>query len=333
MKRRTTAFAVALLVAALVMTGCNPSASSGGGDGSAASVMRAMSQAVESVGVDSTVSASGNTITVTQFVADDGTKISGTITKDESGNIVGAELTLINADGSAGPVLVLKTESGTQDITYGDDPVSSGNVPQPMNREQRIAFGGLLIGFDEAFDEIEDILDDILDDDGYSPGTHPIPDIFGNSIQGTFTVERERDDDDYETEVTAVDITHFEIPITRSGTVSGSYSFAKRGDDDIRSDVDITIRGFRESDDGLEIELSDISVKAEMEESEIWDEDTFRFSGSISGKYSLNGTAHEISFSGEMSAMDDRYFSFPDYSLTIDGENVAIGRYEKPYNR
>lgn len=336
MKRRTTAIAVVMLALAMIITGCDPSASgSGGGNASAASMMKAMSQAVASAGTDPAVSGSGSVLTVTDFTADDGTRISGTIERDAEGNIISARLSFINPDGTAGPELVLATESGSQDVTYDDKPVNPDQLPQPMTPSQRVAFGGFLEGFEEAFDEIEDLMDDILehyeDNPGYGVGTHQIDGALSRLIQGTVTLARERGDDDLE--VTAADITSFSLPISRGGTASGSYSFEKRGDDDVKASMDIRITGFTEEDDGILIELSDVRVQAEIEENEVWDDDMFSFSGSIAGTYLLGGESHTVSFSGEMSALEDKFLSFPSYTLEIDDESVAIGRYEKQQNR
>lgn len=332
MKRKTTAIVSALLAAVLVLTGCNPSASaSSGGDSTAASMMRAMSQAVASADSgDPTVSVNGNNIDVSDFVADDGTRISGTIERDADGNIIGATLYFIDKDGTKGPKLVLETAGGSQDIIYDGSSVPASTIPVPMDAAQRFAFGGLLIGFDEALDEIEEHIEDILEyyEDRREAGTYQIDERWSDIIRGTVTVEKERGDDDME--VTAASIEHFSLPISRGGTASGSYSFTKRGDDDVRASVNMSIKGFRESEDNMTIELSDISVVAEMEEKEVRDDDMFTFTGSIGGSYSLDGDVHEASFKGTINAMDDDYFSFPEYSLTIDGENVAIGRYEKP---
>ena len=302
MKRRTTAIAVVMLALAMIITGCDPSASGGGGgNASAASMMKAMSQAVASAGTDPAVSGSGNVLTVTDFTADDGTRISGTIERDAEGNIISARLSFINPDGTAGPELVLATESGSQDVTYDDKPVNPDQLPQPMTLSQRVAFGGFLEGFEEAFDEIEDLMDDILehyeDNPKYGVGTHQIEGDLSSLMQGTVTIARER------------------------------------GDDDVKASMDIRITGFVEEDDGIMIELSDVLVQAEIEENEVWDDDMFSFSGSIAGTYLLGGGSHTVSFSGEMSAMEDEFLSFPSYTLEIDGESVAIGRYEKQQNR
>ena len=200
MKRRTTAIAVVMLALAMIITGCDPSASgSEGGNASAASMMKAMSQAVASAGTDPAVSGSGSILTVTDFTADDGTRISGTIERDAEGNIISARLSFINPDGTAGPELVLATESGSQDVTYDDKPVNPDQLPQPMTLSQRVAFGGFLEGFEEAFDEIEDLMDDILehyeDNPKYGVGTYQIDGDLSSLMQGTVTIARERGDD------------------------------------------------------------------------------------------------------------------------------------------
>ena len=331
MKRRTTAIAAALLLVALVFTGCNPSASGSGGNSSASSMMKAMAQAVATAdlsGNGNSVSVSGNTVTVTDFTADDGTRISGTIERDADGNIIAATLSFINPDGTKGPQLVLKTaENGSHDVTYDDRPVS-GSVPEPMTRDQRIAFGGLIMGFEEAFDELNDELEEVFEYYEKLPAKiYTIDSRWNDTIRGTVKVERERGDDDMH--ITAADIEWFKVPISRGGTVEGSYNFMAQGDDNMEASVSVKISGFRETDDGLSVELSDISINARLVETEVRDDDKFSFDGTISGSYAVNGKSHEVLFDGIMEAWDDDFFSFPSYTLTIDGESIAIGRYEK----
>ena len=46
------------------------------------------------------------------------------------------------------------------------------------------------------------------------------------------------------------------------------------------------------------------------------------------------GGSVEVSFSGKMDAMEDRYLRFPEYDLRIDGKQVAIGREDAtPFRR
>ena len=83
MTRRTKAnVAIALLLMALTLVGCNPST---GGPGSAdepqVAIMKAVSQAMASVNTTSPesnhVTQDGNTYNVTSFTADDGSRIDG----------------------------------------------------------------------------------------------------------------------------------------------------------------------------------------------------------------------------------------------------------------
>ena len=128
-------------------------------------------------------------------------------------------------------------------------------------------------------------------------------------------------------EIVAADITSFTID-WYGIKVSGSYSFSERGDEE-NARISLRIENFQEREDGLNITLSDVSIDAEINEGEIRDDDIFSFSGSIGGKFSVNGKSHEVSFRGDIEAREDAYFRFPSYTLMIDGEDVAIGRQER----
>ena len=338
MTRRTKAnVAIALLLMALTLVGCNPSSDGpGSADKPQVAIMKAVSQAMASVNTASPesehVTQDGNTYTVTSFTADDGSRIDGSFTIGTDGTIIDANLQFYYADGTEGPTFILKTENNNTSATIGGESVNPATLPQPMTRDQGRAFGAFLMGFEEALEDVEDALDEILDDDYYrTEGKHQIHDN-RLGITGSVTVAPEdRWDDDME--IIAADISFPALPLDSGrATVSGSYSFTSRGDDDIDAKLRITIEDYSESDDGIFINLSNVSIDADISEGERRDDDYFTFDGSISGSFSLGRDAtdsHSIEFSGSISAMEDHYFRFPEYSLRIDGESVAIGRQER----
>lgn len=317
MNRRLSLFAaVGILLAALVLTGCNPSTGKAA-EGSPESIVRAMAQAISVDATNSAVSATGeNTYKVTNFKADDGSSITGTFETNTSGKVLAAELTLTYSDGSPGPVFVMKTDNSGTDITLDNRPVNPSSLPRTMTRAEHFAFRAFIEGFDEAFDEVKDILEDSLEIyENRKPGTHTIDNEF---MKGTITVEMERGDDDLE--IVAANITSFTVPF-RTIKVSGSYSFSEHRDTE-RAEVKIRIQNFRDD----EVVMNDITIDAVIEEGEIRDDDYFLFDGSISGSYSIGSTTHTIDFSGTINAEDDDFIRFPEYTLRIDGNNVAIGR-------
>ena len=315
-----------LLMALFTFTGCSPSAGTDSASSTAVSAMRAMAQAIDTANTATgtgSVEKTGNTYTVREFTADDGTKITGNFETDASGNIIDATLELHSTKGQV-LTFVLSTEGGADSVMIDDTPVPPSSLPSPMTREQNAAFGAFLIGFDEAFDEVKDILEESLERYEKRPaGTYAIEGIDG--MTGTVTVAREPGDDDME--IIAADISSFDIA-WRGTRISGSYSFSERGNEE-KERVSLRIENFQEREDGLNITLSDVSIDAEINEGEIRDDDIFSFSGSIGGKFSVSGKSHEVSFRGDIEAREDAYFRFPSYTLMIDGEDVAIGRQEK----
>ena len=336
MTRRTKAnVAIALLLMALTLVGCNPST---GGPGSAdepqVAIMKAVSQAMASVNTTSPesnhVTQDGNTYNVTSFTADDGSRIDGSFTTDANGAIIDANLKFYYADGTEGPTFILKTENNSTSATIGEESVNPATLPQPMTRDQGRAFGAFIMGYEEALEDVEETLDEILDDDYYrSEGKHTIRENRWG-ITGSVTVAPEdRWDDDME--IVAADVSFPALPIEdkRGASVSGSYSFTSRGDDNIEADINITIEDYREEDDGITVNLENVRIVASIAEGERRDDDYFSFDGSISGSFSTGrdaASSHSIEFSGSIDAMEDHYFRFPEYSLKIDGESVAIGR-------
>lgn len=326
MKRRTTAYAsIAILLAiAVLMTGCNPSASKQ--QNAETMIMRAMAQAIDDPAAG--VSASGKS-EISSFKADDGSVISGTIEKDASGNVIAAKLTLTYPNGTKGPTLVLASDSGKQTATLDDKPISTVSLPKPMTKDQRIAFALFLDGFEEAFDDIKDLFEDALEyyEDRW-PDDYTLDFKSGNGavIKGTVTVGREEWGDD-DTEVIAADITEFRFPLWfGEGEMSGSYRFSERGDNE-KAEIHLSIRNFG---DGNYVRIENAEIDATIAEGEKFDDDFFSFDGSISGEFTVNNSHHSISFSGNIEAVEDHYFRFPSYTLTIDGENIAIGRQERP---
>ena len=297
MTRRKTHAAIAiLLMAVFFAAGCQ----AGGGtvpsttEEKAVSAFRAMAQAAD------VTSPSGDEYTVRNFIADDGSVINGTFRMDSSGNVLEADL----------------------------ETVSDAVIPDPMTAEERRAFMLFLIGFDEAQDEIRDEIEDVFEHlEDRAPGEYDIP---SNrlGISGTVTVDyEERGDDD--TEVVGGNVVLSGFSIDRGNIVSGSYSFTSR-DDYEDAEMDITISSFTE--DG--VTLSNVRIDGRITESELYDDDRFEFSGLISGMFSVRGEGSEVTFSGKMDAMEDRYLRFPEYDLRIDGKQVAIGREDAtPFRR
>ena len=325
MKRRLyVSAAVLVLLTALVATGCSPSPDTSG-EGSVSSFVRAMSQAISVDTADNSVTEiSTNEYSVKNFKADDGSYITGTFKTDSEGNVIDAALTLTYSDGTPGPIFVLKTEGNTQDVTIDTKPVSPSEVPKTMTAPQRRAFRGFTEGLEEVLDDLNDDLiepvEEVMEREG--GGTHPIPSRF--NMEGTVTHMEEWDDGEPEAELIGADIESFAI--NRNGAeISGSYSFSERGDNE-RAEMDIRFQNYRADDDIIFI---DIVIDAAMSEGEVRGDDTFTFNGSISGRYSIYGREHTIEFNGKMDAMEDEYIRFPEYTLRIDGDNVALGRQSK----
>lgn len=341
MTRKNTLAAIAmLLMAILFVTGCQMSSSGNvpsTPDAMAVSAFRAMAQVAD---IETPVqNGDYKTYTPTEFKADDGSVISGTFQLDAEGNVVDANLTLTLVSGQKVQFTMVKqTETAQPEITVDDQPVSETVVPDTMTDEESMAFMAFLIGFDEIQDEIrgeiKDIFDDLYDDDDdygrrLSPGDYPVPEAFRNfGISGTVTVGYDEWDDDDDLEIVGGNLTFDEFRLDYGSVVSGSYSFTDR-DDYEDADMNISITSFEE--DGITI--SNARIDGKIVESEIHDDnDKFKFEGSISGRFSVrNGESAEISFSGKMDAMEDRYLEFPEYELTINGNQVAIGKENRPF--
>ena len=189
-----------------------------------------------------------------------------------------------------------------------------------------------LEGFEEAYDELQEYFTDDDFFNGYTAsGTHTIErrDYWpeGMIVEGTVTLREEKDDDDdkYEIdlEVSAVNIKEFVIPLPFGASMSGSFSYREERNSETVS-MNVNISNYPESEDEFRILLADVNINATIEEGETWD-DYFKFNGSLGGTFSINkGPEQSISFTGTIDAMEDHYFRFPEYSLTINGERVAL---------
>ena len=327
MKRRITVIAVGLLLTALLIS-CSATPGGESAVSKEAKIARAISQAVSVAGTqgETVVAGAENSYKVTDFKADDGSVISGTFQLDTEGKIIDAELKL--ETGGNTYIFVLKEENGQTEATINNEPVNPDSIPRAMTREENFAFRAFIIGFEEALDEVDDkLFDDYIDEDWYEnqiPGEYPINNIPG--LTGTVTVGFEDDDEDWDdVEIIGADIESFQLDYRRGGSISGSYSFHERGERE-ESRFDISFKGAEINEDGLKIVFDNITIKATIEEDEIRDRDIYSFSGDINGQYSVNGKTHDISFSGSIEGVEDRYIMGSDYSLTLDGSKVAIGR-------
>ena len=327
MTRRKTHAAIAiLLMAVFFAAGCQ----AGGGtvpsttEEKAVSAFRAMAQAAD------VTSPSGDEYTVRNFIADDGSVINGTFRMDSAGNVLEADLEMTLANNQVIRfAMVPETGSTEPVITVDDTTVPDAVIPDLMTDEERRAFMLFLIGFDEAQDEIRDEIEDVFEHlEDSAPGEYKIPSD-RPGISGTVIVDyEERGDDD--TEVVGGNVVLSGFSLGGGNNISGSYSFTSR-DDYEDAEMDITISSF--TDDG--ITLSNVRIDGRITESELYNDDRFEFRGSISGMFSARrGGSVEVSFSGKMDAMEDRYLRFPEYDLRIDSKQVAIGREDAtPFRR
>lgn len=298
----------------------------------AVAAMKAMAQAADTAGQAAGVSSTGNTYTLTGFTADDGVTriVGGSFEMDGNGNVVNADLTLQISNQTL-EFILKPSDAGTgSDITVDDTPVSESVMPDPMTPEEERAFRIFLIGFDEVQDDVREAVEEAFEDleDIYrKPGTvtisHPL-------ISGTIELGREKDDDWDDLEVIGGDVRFTDFPIDddrHSGKVSGSYSFELRDDDYERATMNVTISSYH--DDG--ITLSGFAINGTIIEDEIRGDDRFTFDGTASGTFAFGTGSSSISFDGKINAEEDSWIEFPEYSLKIDGREVAIGRPERPF--
>ena len=291
-----------------LIIGCSSDPSGSKSISAASSAINAMSEAISveesSMDTENRVSIDeNNTFRVENFVAEDGTVITGSFNVGSDGTIIDASLTVtIN-----GQELRFVMENSTE-ATIDEKPVPPSEIKKTMTKAQRMAFAAFMNGLEEALDVLDEaIMEDWLEDkyEDRRPGTYDIRD--NPWLEGTVTVAREERGDD-DTEVVAADIRKFRIPLPVGGEISGSFSFSG-GEERMKSDIDVSISNLNERDDGFLISLSNLTIDAAVEAGERFDEDYFRFQGLIDGSYSINGENHEIHFDG-----------------TMEGEDVAIGR-------
>ena len=336
MTRKGRLAAIALLLMAMLML-----AACSGGRGNpgstapndvAVAAMKAMTQAADTAGQAAGVSSTGNTYTLTGFTADDGVTrvVGGSFEMDGNGNVINANLTLQISNQTLEFILKPASTGTGSDITVDTTPVSESVMPDPMTPEEKRAFRIFLIGFDEVQDDVREAVEEAFDDieDIYrKPGqvniSHPL-------ISGTIELGREKDDDWDDLEVIGGNVRFTDFPIDddrHSGKVSGSYSFELRDDDYERATMSVTISSYH--DDG--ISLSNFAINGTIVEDEIRDDDRFTFDGTASGTFEFSTGSSRISFDGKINAEEDSWIEFPEYSLKIDGREVAIGRPERPF--
>ena len=336
MTRKGRLAAIALLLMAMLML-----AACSGGRGNpgstapndvAVAAMKAMTQAADTAGQAAGVSSTGNTYTLTGFTADDGVTrvVGGSFEMDGNGNVINADLTLQISNQTLEFILKPASTGTGSDITVDTTPVSESVMPDPMTPEEKRAFRIFLIGFDEVQDDVREAVEEAFDDieDIYrKPGqvniSHPL-------ISGTIELGREKDDDWDDLEVIGGNVRFTDFPIDddrHSGKVSGSYSFELRDDDYERATMSVTISSYH--DDG--ISLSNFAINGTIVEDEIRDDDRFTFDGTASGTFEFSTGSSRISFDGKINAEEDSWIEFPEYSLKIDGREVAIGRPERPF--
>ena len=336
MTRKGRLAAIALLLMAMLML-----AACSGGRGNpgstapndvAVAAMKAMTQAADTAGQAAGVSSTGNTYTLTGFTADDGVTrvVGGSFEMDGNGNVINADLTLQISNQTLEFILKPASTGTGSDITVDTTPVSESVMPDPMTPEEKRAFRIFLIGFDEVQDDVREAVEEAFDDieDIYrKPGqvniSHPL-------ISGTIELGREKDDDWDDLEVIGGNVRFTDFPIDddrHSGKVSGSYSFELRDDDYERATMSVTISSYH--DDG--ISLSNFAINGTIIEDEIRDDDRFTFDGTASGTFDSGTGSSRISFDGKINAEEDSWIEFPEYSLKIDGREVAIGRPERPF--
>ena len=349
MTRKGRLAAIALLLMVMLML-----AACSGGRGNpgstapndvAVAAMKAMTQAADTGNYTPSqatgVSSTGNTYTLTDFKADDGvTTINGTFQMDSNGNVIDADLR-VTINNQTLEFILKPASTGTgSDITVDTTPVSESVMPDPMTPEEERAFRVFLIGFDEVQDEIRDSADDAFDeiyddDDHYGTslqeGSYPIPDILKKyGISGEIHLGYERDDD-RELEIVGGKISFSNFRLEdggRDATISGEYIFSSLDDDYEEATMrNITLSSFN---DGV-ITLSNFTINGTIIEDEISDDDRFTFDGTASGTFEFSTGSSSVSFDGIINAEDDSWIEFPEYSLKIDGREVAIGRPERPF--
>ena len=327
-ERRFVAAIAGLLMVAFLLTACSPGGGAASSTEATVSAVRAMTQYADvgTAGTDGTYNPSG-------FTADDGTVIEfGTFRTDTDGSIVEADITMrLPAGQVLAFTMVPSSGSGNPAVTVGDDPVPPGDVPVAMTASEERAFMLFLISFEELQDDIRETIEEaaeLIEDSARAEGPNHID---HRGVTGTVYLRLEEwDDGRPEYEVVGWDVAFSDLRLEDSFAfgVSGSHSFSERGEREISVMKDVRIS--RYSEDG-DLVLTDILIDGTVTEDEVWDEDTFGFEGTVSGSFSVGSASSDILFHGVINAMEERYLRFPEYSLTINGKDCAIGRELKPF--
>lgn len=328
-KTRLIAAIAILLMAVFFGTACDPNGGRVTGTASAqVSAVRAMMQYAD-VGT-----ATDGTYQPSKFTADDGTVIEfGTFRTDTNGNIIEANLTLTMPDGQKLEFVMKPASEGQGEVvTVGDETVNPDTLPVAMTADERRAFLLFMMSAEEIQDDIRESVEEAveyLEDHAISDGW---VDVNHRGVQGSVNLRiDEWDDGRPEYEIIGWDVVFTNLILEDSWAqgVSGSHVFSERGERET-STIDVKIEAY--SDDGLV--LNDVIIDGTVIEDERWDEDSFEFDGLISGTFSLrSGESTAVRFEGSVDAVEDRYLHFPEYELTIDGKNCAIGREDKPFVR
>ena len=209
--------------------------------------------------------------------------------------------------------------------TDADGNVINADITMTMPNGQTLKFtmAPSTSGTGESVEEAVEYLEDHALSDGWVDVNH-------RGVTGRVNLRIDEWDDgrpEYEIIGWDVSFTDLRLEDGWAQSVSGSHEFSERGERET-SAINVTIGTYAE--DGLV--LNDIAINGTVIEDETWDDDSFEFDGSISGKFAArSGKETSISFSGLIDAVEDRYLHFPEYELVIDGKNCAIGRESKPF--
>ena len=323
-KKKVVAAIALLLMAVVFGTACDPHGGRVSEATPAVSAVRAMMQYVGTP--------KGGTFQPTNFTADDGTVIEfGTFETDADGNVISADITMTMPNGQTLKFTMAPSSSGTgETVTVGNDNVNPADLPVAMTADERRAFLFFMIGAEEIQDDIKESVEEAveyLEDNALSDGW---VDVNHRGVTGRVNLRIDEWDDgrpEYEIIGWDVSFTDLRLEDGWAQSVSGSHEFSERGERET-SAINVTIGTYAE--DGLV--LNDIAINGTVIEDETWDEDSFEFDGSISGKFATrSGKETAISFRGSVDAVEDRYLHFPEYELVIDGKNCAIGRESKPF--
>ena len=327
--RKRYVAAIALLLMALFLgTACNPGGGVSSSTEATVSAVRAMTQYA-----DTPNAGTGGTYTPSNFTADDGTVIEfGTFKTDANGNIIEADITMRLTNGQELKFTMVPSTVGSDPtVTVGDDTVPSSSIPVAMTPDENRAFVLFLVSFEEMQDDIRETIEEaveLLEETERTAGTH---NVNHRGVTGTVDLRVEEwDDGRPELEIVGWDVSFTDLRLEDSWArgVSGTHRFSERGERET-SEMDITIDTYSENS---RLVLTDVVIDGTIVEDEKWDEDTFTFNGTLAGSFTIgSGSSSDIRFSGSIDAMEDAYLRFPEYSLTINGKDCAIGRETKPF--